>query len=62
MGKQKHAGAEHQPKQEIQTERVGKTRPAAATVRKRTDGELARKTAVSPTDFDYKLHFGPINI
>ena len=62
MGKQKLAGAEDQPKQEIQMERVGKRRPTAATVSRRTDGELARKTAVSPTDFDYKLDFEPINI
>ena len=62
MGKQKLAGAEDQPKQEIQMERVGKRRPTAAAVSKRTDGELVRKIAVSPTDFDYKLHFEPINI
>ena len=72
MGKQKLAGAEDQPTQEIQMERGGthkrlviftcKRRPTAATVSKRTDGDLARKTAVSPTDFDYKLHFEPINI
>ena len=62
MGKQKLAGAEDQPKQEIQVERGGKRRPTAATVSKRTNGELARKTAVSPTDFHYKLLFEPINI
>ena len=62
MGKQKLAGAEDQPKQEIQMERGEKRRPTAATVSKRTAGELARKTAVYPTDFHYKLRFEPINI
>ena len=63
MGKQKLAGAKDQPKQEIQMERGGKRRPAAATVSKRTGGgELARKAAVYPTDFHHKLRFEPINI
>ena len=63
MGKQKLAGAEDQPKQEIQMEMGGKRQPKAATVSKRTKGELARKTTVSPTDFHYKLRFEPsINI
>ena len=48
MGKQKLAGAEDQPTHEIQMERGGKRRPRAATVSKRTEGELARKTAFSP--------------
>ena len=60
MGKQKLAGAKDQPKQEIQMEMGGKRQPKAATVSKRT--KLARKTAVSPTDFHYKLRFEPINI
>ena len=47
---------------EIQMEMGGKRQPKAATVSKRTKGELARKTTVSPTDFHYKLRFEPINI
>ena len=53
MGKQKLAGAEDQPKQEIPMERGGNRRPTAATFSKRTRVELARKTAVYPTGFHY---------